>query len=201
MPPDIRAPFGEFLYSCFDEYRRTCADGKVPRSLWIEKVDEWHAKWNAARVKPRKPKAKKEPSSDAERIYELYPRKVGRPVALRAISKALAKLSFDILKTRVQVFSSYVERWPDSDKPHSIPHPTTFFNQERYEDAPETYVRPNMKPLPPPPKPESLEPSGWAEYMKANHPHWREFQDPRPLTWARLPHLSRATVLDAMKRK
>lgn len=66
----------------------------------------------------------------AETIYEAYPRKVARPEAIKAILKALAKVPYEELLEKTKAFASassgQVEKY--------IPHPSTFYNQERYND-------------------------------------------------------------------
>lgn len=73
-------------------------------------------------------------SSEIVRIYEEYPRKVGRPKALEAIRKAVAKHGCDFVRDRTTLYAKTY----DGD-PKFIPYPTTFFNQERYNDDPATW--------------------------------------------------------------
>ena len=70
-------------------------------------------------------------AENAETIYKLYPRKVGKPGALKAIKAALRKESAEFLALQTKKFaaSPYV-----ATKPEFIPHPATWFNQERYND-------------------------------------------------------------------
>jgi len=74
--------------------------------------------------------------SEAEQIYAAYPYKVGRPVALRAITKALRNHTFDFLLERTQEFAKI----RNGDKSF-IPNPSTWFNQERFNDDPSTWKR------------------------------------------------------------
>lgn len=69
-------------------------------------------------------------------IYAEYPRKVGRPVALRAILKAMKKCPFPTLLAKTKAYAAAREE----QDPQWTPHPSTFFNQERYNDAPETWA-------------------------------------------------------------
>lgn len=71
----------------------------------------------------------------AEEIYKLYPRKVGRPAALKAIMKALKQVPFVTLKKMV---AELALAWDNHDTQY-LPHPATWFNQERYNDAAETW--------------------------------------------------------------
>ena len=65
-----------------------------------------------------------------EEIYNLYPRKIAKPEALKSITKALKNNSVDFLKEKTK---AYAESVKDKD-PKFIPHPSTWFNQERYND-------------------------------------------------------------------
>jgi hypothetical protein len=78
----------------------------------------------------------------AEAIYGLYPRKVGRPPALKAIVKILkaGEITELDLQAKVREFAACVAKWPEQDKPF-IPHPATWFNQQRYMDDPATWRR------------------------------------------------------------
>ena len=79
-------------------------------------------------------------SDCASEIYAIYPRKVGRPAALKAITKALKKHPVDYLLDRTSAYSAAVRRWPEDAK-QFIPHPATWFNQERFDDDPSTWER------------------------------------------------------------
>jgi hypothetical protein len=72
---------------------------------------------------------------DPRLIYEAYPRKVGRPVALKAIVKALASEPFDSLLSKTEAFARAVQ---GKDQQY-IAHPSTWFNQQRYNDDPSTW--------------------------------------------------------------
>ena len=74
------------------------------------------------------------------KIYESYPLKVGKPDALRAIRKAVQKHGFDTILTKTRAFS--VARGGDTS---FVPNPSTWFNQERYNDDPETW-KPKVNP-------------------------------------------------------
>jgi hypothetical protein len=68
-------------------------------------------------------------------IYAAYPRKVAKPEALRAIGKAAKKVGFADLLAKTRAFAAAVE----FVEPQFIPHPATWFNQERYNDDPATW--------------------------------------------------------------
>lgn len=69
---------------------------------------------------------------DWQSIYDAYPRKVGKPSAKRAILKALKVTPHHHLLLKTQEYA----RWCRDAKqdPVYIPHPATWFNDERYND-------------------------------------------------------------------
>jgi hypothetical protein len=78
------------------------------------------------------------PKSDLEEqalaIYQEYPLKAGKPKALQAIKRCLKEKSFEYLLEKTK---SYAEiRGGNLD---FVPHPATWFNQERFEDSPSTW--------------------------------------------------------------
>ena len=77
----------------------------------------------------------------AESIYAAYPLKVGKPDALKAITKAMGKTDPEKLLKITLEFSK--RRGTDKS---FVPHPSTWFNQERYNDDPSTWTREDAKP-------------------------------------------------------
>ena len=73
-------------------------------------------------------------------IYNAYPRKAGKPVAIRAILKALKTVQFEDLLAKVDKYATLTQNWSKIDK-NFIPYPSTWFNQERYNDDPATWER------------------------------------------------------------
>jgi hypothetical protein len=77
----------------------------------------------------------------AEEVYALYPRKIGKDAALRAISKRLdAGFDPERLMQATRLFAAAVDRWPSEDR-QFVPHPATWFNQGRFEDDPAEWRR------------------------------------------------------------
>lgn len=68
--------------------------------------------------------------SEAEKLYEAYPRKVGRATALKAIQRALAKCDFATLMEAVQAFAVS----PKGRDEQFCPYPATWFNGGRWTD-------------------------------------------------------------------
>lgn len=82
------------------------------------------------------------PCVTAEEIYEAYPKKVGRKAALLAISRAVhasTKSARQVLEA-TKLYSDAVAKWPPGDE-RFVPHPTTWFNQARFDDDPSTWER------------------------------------------------------------
>lgn len=96
-----------------------------------------------------------EPTGDtlAESIYQEYPKKVAKPSALRAIRKALKKHTAAFLIAKVK---EYAEKVKGKDRQY-IPHPASWFNDERFKDESES---PTGSKSPPPQSLTSNRPDG-----------------------------------------
>ena len=67
-----------------------------------------------------------------EQLYKLYPRKVGCAKAKQSIKKSLIKDNF---KTIENSLLKQIDIWTrDKTKLQFIPHPSTWFNEERWKD-------------------------------------------------------------------
>lgn len=71
----------------------------------------------------------------AELIYRIYPRHVAKPAALKAIHKALKKYTSAYLIDKTTEYDSAVKGM----ERQFIPHPATWFNQERFNDDPKEW--------------------------------------------------------------
>ena len=90
----------------------------------------------------KKVKNKKEKIlTQAEIIYQVYPKHVGKKAALKAITKALKEVSFETLLEKTEEYTVSIE---GKDK-EFIPHPATWFNQGRWEDDPTEWKSKNKK--------------------------------------------------------
>jgi hypothetical protein len=79
----------------------------------------------------------------AEAIYAIYPKKVGKTAALKAIVKVLKLPGGPTeleLQATVKAYRDAVAKWDEQDKTF-VPHPATWFNQGRYADDPATWIR------------------------------------------------------------
>jgi hypothetical protein len=85
--------------------------------------------------------------SPAEDVYELYPKKVGRVAALKAIARILAASEPEMqarLLERTAAYAAAVAKWPPDER-QFIPHPATWFNRGSFDDDPSTWVRETIK--------------------------------------------------------
>ena len=69
-------------------------------------------------------------------IWAEYPRHVGKGAAIVKIVSALKKVGFEKLLSRTKL---YAEMTANKER-HWIPHPSTWFNQERYNDDPDEWM-------------------------------------------------------------
>ena len=78
-----------------------------------------------------------------EKIYFEYPRKVAKPEAIKAIRRRVREVGGVVLFAKTKAFASVR---PDKND-RFTPHPATWFNQERYNDDPETWkdAEPNRR--------------------------------------------------------
>lgn len=72
----------------------------------------------------------------AEAIYEVYPRKVAKPMAVKAIIPCLKEISFEEL---LKLTAAYELARRGEDQAYT-PHPSTWYNQRRYRDDPNTWT-------------------------------------------------------------
>ena len=75
----------------------------------------------------------------AEEIYKIYPKKVGKPNAISAIKKAINKDGFKHVFEKTELYAKEY-----NGESRYIPHPSKFFNQERYNDTPSEWSQ-NVK--------------------------------------------------------
>lgn len=68
-----------------------------------------------------------------ERFWNAYPRRVGQPAARRAFIKAIRKCSLEELADGLERWTAY---WTWRNAPQFIPHPSTWLNDERWNNSP-----------------------------------------------------------------
>ena len=86
----------------------------------------------------------------AEEIYKIYPKKVGKPSAIQAIKKAINKDGFKHILEKTKLYAKEY-----NGESRYIPHPSKFFNQERYNDDPSEWSQ-NVKTTPSPITPHQI---------------------------------------------
>jgi len=99
----------------------------------LRKKEEENTRLAALVAEVKKSEGKEKPEDVDPKvlaIYKEYPRQEGRKVALVAIAKALKEVSHSELLSKVKLYAISVA---GIDKT-KIPHPTTWFNQGRWDD-------------------------------------------------------------------
>ena len=80
-------------------------------------------------------------------IYDAYPKKVGKPAAMKSILKALSEFPPEMVLSKTK---EYAASRAGQDSQYT-PNPATWFNQQRFNDSPETW-KSTGKPTVPEPK-------------------------------------------------
>ncbi len=117
-------------------------------------------------------------------VYQSYPRKVGRQAALRAIAKAIQVVAdrgiedpAAWLVEKVQAFA----KSPAGNAGEFVPHPSTWFNEGRYDDDPAEWSKvgqgkpePVIVKRPVPTGPWTAQCEKDYQAIKALHPSWTD---------------------------
>lgn len=108
-------------------------------------------------------------------IYAEYPYKVARPIALKAIQKAVAAHGAAFVMERTKRFAE-LRRDCIHEIPH-VPHPSTWYNQERFMDEETTWL-PSARMTPTPAKVREMAaresekaPEGWELFARTSPIH------------------------------
>lgn len=117
------------------EFYREMGMSEDSKRYWREKKREQRAKKSVQNCPRQSETLGFGIGTDAEFIYAAYPKKVGRPTALKAIQKAISKFGASLLLERTKAFA--LARAGDLE---FVPHPATWFNQERFNDDPSTWT-------------------------------------------------------------
>jgi hypothetical protein len=89
---------------------------------------------------PKAVRSLKTKSAIVSEIYALYPRKVARAAAEKAISKALATTPAEALREAVSAYAAAVALWPPEELQY-VPFPASWFNGGRWEDDRATWQK------------------------------------------------------------
>jgi len=82
---------------------------------------------------------------DACKVYDFYPRKVGKQAAVRKIAAGIGEFG---LEKVLEATKLYAKAWEGAMDLKFCPHPATWFGQHRFNDDPATWVRNEGKKLP-----------------------------------------------------
>jgi len=88
-------------------------------------------------ISPRKPHGQ---AALANAIYDAYPRKQGRKAAIAKILAAIAGHSAEVVMDATKAYAHATASWPDDER-QFIPHPATWYGQERFLDDRATWQR------------------------------------------------------------
>ena len=73
-----------------------------------------------------------------DKFWQSYPRKIAKPKARASFAKAMKKASIEDIRAGLRRWKTY---WEQADDPEFTPHPTTWLNQERWNDEPPPMTR------------------------------------------------------------
>jgi hypothetical protein len=111
----------------------TNREGKKGRRLIKEEKDLSRSALESGKASEAKP-------SQAEEIYELYPRKIGKLDAIRKIAKAIKDHGFELIADKTKQFA---QAWANTsaEEIQFCPYPATWFHKGRFLDDASTYER------------------------------------------------------------
>jgi hypothetical protein len=75
--------------------------------------------------------------ANATVIYKFYPRKVGKPAAIKAIKRALMRFSYELVLEKTKAYATARA----GEDQQFTPHPATWFNQQRFNDDSSTWKK------------------------------------------------------------
>ncbi len=67
-------------------------------------------------------------------IYKAYPKHKARATAVKAIEKSLKKINYAQLLVKTKAYAKHVQPLRNTERWKWIPHPTTWFNGECWDD-------------------------------------------------------------------
>jgi DNA-binding MarR family transcriptional regulator len=84
------------------------------------------------------------PTDEFEIFWNCYPRRVAKPAAFRAYKAAVKKPGVTPL-VLLDGVAAWIGYWSARSEPEFVPHPSTWLNQERWNDAPPPLATPKIK--------------------------------------------------------
>lgn len=137
-------------------------------------------------------------SEIADEIYEAYPRKEGRGAAIQAIVKQLKAHDAEMMLAKTKEYAAAVAQWGrlyrynQTTNQDMVPHPSTWFNQERFLDDPTNWQRKGGKPAPRVVSFALDKPEGFDEWFRVHY-------DSEPRKWPEMDDSSKAYYLKMMQ--
>lgn len=173
---------------------------RLKRSEWLEVADEFFADL-------QKTRARATIHPDAEAIYAAYPRKVGKDAALRAITAAIHRKGGNAacLLDAATAYAQAVATWPRAvrfkrgqtgDFFDTVPHPSTWFNEGRFDDDRANWPSYGSTAIKPKEAPAD-EPARWREYLAQEMPDC-VYLDGR--AWSAIDADMRQIILEKMRK-
>jgi hypothetical protein len=129
---------GGFMILNAEKHRDTLnrVVAKEQNRLRVKRFREKHACEDGQTVGKQATNGEKT-TNEAQQVYGEYPRKVGKPAALKRITKAIKEFGFEYVMERTKAFK---EAWVGATDLTFCPHPATWFHAERFNDDPKTWV-------------------------------------------------------------
>jgi len=127
----------------YEQYQRT--EQQNGHQTEQQKDSKRYTNKNDKKEKNEKKKTVVDKSTESviSEIYQAYPKKVGKPDALRKIKAALKTTPAEDLLRLTQQYGQAVNGIVEKQ---FIPNPATWYNQQRYSDDPETWVNGQNQP-------------------------------------------------------
>lgn len=135
----------------------TLVSEQKPMSLAGRKAEREREREREVELETEGKEKRKSPVGDvidlAEEIYQAYPLKVGKPLAILKIKNALKEPAEGFSREEwpqslLGITKRFAKAWEGGDAKFT-PHPSTWFNQRRFEDDPETWRRDASAPAKP----------------------------------------------------
>lgn len=129
---------------------------EVVNGPYYDKLKREVDKRESDRVRQERARRKKENSStgnngerdlwaEAENVYDLYPRKVGKKPAIQKIAAAIKQFGVEKVTDATKLFAA---AWIGTTELNFCPHPATWYGQHRFNDDPATWARAETKKAP-----------------------------------------------------
>lgn len=129
---------------------------EVVNGPYYDKLKREVDKRESDRVRQERARRKKENSStgnngerdlwaEAENVYDLYPRKVGKKPAIQKIAAAIKQFGVEKVTDATKLFAA---AWIGTTDLNFCPHPATWYGQHRFNDDPATWARAETKKAP-----------------------------------------------------